>query len=76
MASEQDIGNIPLEKSTEQVDIQITHPPGSGRVDAVVRDSMRQRAWSGSGPNENAATTEAVRKFMTDPQGAKRYLPK
>lgn len=37
--------------------------PTGGSV-AIVRDLKGGRAWTGEGPTDNAAATEAVRKFL------------
>jgi hypothetical protein len=65
VAQEPDIGNIPLDKSGGDIDMQIVHQPG-GKVQATIRDTKHQRAWSGEGTSENAAATEAIRGFTGD----------
>jgi hypothetical protein len=74
MASEPDIGNIPLDKSSGDLDVQIIHQP-NGKVQATVRDTLRHRAWSGEAGSESEAATEAVRNF-TRSRHARDYLSK
>jgi hypothetical protein len=45
--------------------MHIVHQPG-GKVQATIRDTKHQRAWSGEGTSENAAATEAIRGFTGD----------
>ena len=45
----------------------------SGKT-AVVIDRKGNRAWSGEGDTENAATTDAVRKFIGD-RRVREYTP-
>jgi hypothetical protein len=49
------------------------HPDGTSKRAAVVTDRQGGRAWSGEGATDDAAATNAVRKFLKD-RNAREYV--
>ena len=52
--------------SRNNIDVEVTPAKDGGQAQAVIKDEVAKRAWSGEGKDESAATTEAMRKFLGD----------
>lgn len=60
----------------ENIEVEVRpHPEDGSKHQAVVRDQVAKRAWSGEGTTPSEATTEAVRKFIGD-RNAREYVQK
>lgn len=61
---------------SEDLEVVVSDSPsGNGDKAAVITDRAAGRAWSGEGGSADAATTEAVRRFVDD-RRSREYLPK
>lgn len=58
-----------------EIDVTVIgqHPDGTSKRAAVVTDKEGGRAWSGEGATDDAAATNAVRKFLRD-RRAREYV--
>lgn len=69
-------GYVPLTRAASDIEVSVgPHSSGDGRAEAVVKDTVRKRAWSGEGRDGSSAATEAMRKFLSDPK-SREYASK